>query len=97
MAATFADAATQLSFAEFFERCILSRPSRRVPTPAPHYFRMHLLRLPHTVPPSQMLPPNSRSQSSFLGASTPMTHWIDSLLSLRTGTLVAPHLTIPSA
>ena len=46
MAAAFADAATQLSFAEFFERCILSRPSRRVPTPAPHYFRMHLLRLP---------------------------------------------------
>ena len=43
-----------------------------------------------------MHPPNSRSQSSFLGASTPLTHWIDSLLSLCKGTLVARHFTIPS-
>ena len=68
----------------------------RVPSPTPLHFRMHLQRLPHTVPLSQMLPPNSRSQSSFLGASTPMTHWIDSLLSPRKGTFVAPHFTILS-
>ena len=81
MQVTFAYAATQLSFAEFFERCILS-------SPAPLCFKMHPLRLPHTVPLSQMPPPNSRSQSSFLGASTPMTRWIDSLQS--------PHFPIPS-
>ena len=71
-------------------------PSGRVPSPAPLCFKMHLLRLHHTVPLSQMHPPNSRSQSSFLDASTPMTRWIDSLLFLRMGTLVAPHFPIPS-
>ena len=50
--------------------------------------RSHLLRRLHTVPLSQMLPPNSPSQSSFLGASAPMTRWIDSLFSPRKGTLV---------
>ena len=40
---------------------------------------MRLLRPPHRVPLSQMHPPNSCSQSSFLGASTLMTRWIDSL------------------
>ena len=58
------------------------RPSRRVPSPAPPYFKMHLLKLLHTVPLSKILSPNSHSQSSFLGVSAPMTHWIDSLLSL---------------
>ena len=105
-AVTFADAAAQLSFAEFFERCILSRaPPSPTSTPPPppsppaqpySAFKIHLLRLPHTVPLSQTLPPNSRSQSSFLGASTLMTRWIDSLLSLHTGTSVAPHFHIPS-
>ena len=71
-------------------------PSRRVPSPAPLCFKMHLLRLLHTVPLSQMLPPSSRSQSSLLGASTPMTRWIVRLLSLRTETSVASHFTIPS-
>ena len=67
------------------------KPSRRVPSPAPPYFRMHLLRLHHTVPLSQMRPPSSRSQNSFLGASTPMTHWIASLLSFRKRTLPLHH------
>ena len=49
------------------------KPSRRVLSPAPLCFKMHQLRLPHTVPLSQMHPPNSRSISSFLGASTPMS------------------------
>ena len=35
MAVTFADAATQLSFAEFFERCILSKPLPPRPQPSP--------------------------------------------------------------
>ena len=65
-------------------------PSRRAPSPAPLCFKMRLLSLPHTVPLSLMHPTNSRSQSSFLGASILMTRWIDSLLSLRMGTLVAP-------
>ena len=51
---------------------------------------MHLHKLPHTVPLSQMHPPNSRSQSSFLGASALVTRWIDSLLSLRMGLSGAP-------
>ena len=72
-------------------------PSRRVPSPGPLYFKMHLLGLHHTVPLSQMHPPNSRSQSSFLGASSPMTRCIDSLLSLRMGTSVTPHFTIMDA
>ena len=79
---TFADSATQLSSAEFFERCILSKALP--PRPQPRLrFKMHLLRLLHTVPLPQMLPHNSRSQSSLLGAATPMTRWIDSLLLLR--------------
>ena len=90
---TFADAATQLSFAELFERCILSRA---IPPRPQLCFKKHLLRLPHTVPLSQMRPLNSRSQSSFLGASIPLTRWIDSLLFLRMGTLVAPQFPIPS-
>ena len=65
-------------------------PSRRVPSPAPLCFKMQLLGPPHTVPLSQMRPPNSRSQSSFLGASTRMTRWIDSFLSFRMGTLRRP-------
>ena len=94
---TTADAATQLSFAEFLERCILCRALPPRPSPAPLCFRMDLLRLPHTAPLSHMHPPNSRSQSSFLGASTPMTRWIDSLPFLRMGTsVVALHFTIPS-
>ena len=56
--------------------------------------KMHLLRLPHTAPLSQMRPLNSRSQRSFLGASIPMTRWIDSLPFLRMGILLAPHLTM---
>ena len=64
-------------------------PCRRVPSPAPLCFKRHLLRLPHIVPLSQMHPPKSRPQRSFLGAS-PMTRWIDSFLFLRMGTLVAP-------
>ena len=66
------------------------------PRPAPLHFSMHLLRLPHTVPLSQMRPPNSRSQSSFLGASAPMTHWIDSPLFTLHGNLSDAHITIPS-
>ena len=37
MEVTFADAATQLSFAEFFERCILSRALPPRPQPTPHF------------------------------------------------------------
>ena len=72
-------------------------PSRRVPSPGPLCFKMRLFGLPHTVPLSQMHPPNSLSQSSFLGASSPMTRCIDSLLSLRMGTLVTHHFTIMDA
>ena len=40
--------------------------------------------------------PTPAHRVSFLGASTLMTRWIDSIASLRVGTLVAPHFTIPS-
>ena len=43
-----------------------------------------------------MHPPNSRPQSSFLGASTPMTLWIASSLYLHMGTSVAPDNLDPS-
>ena len=76
MAATFADAATQLSFAEFLERCNLSSALPPRPQPSPPYFWTQLRRLLHTEPLLLMRPPNSRSQSSFSGASAPKTLWI---------------------
>ena len=53
MSATLAEAATQLSFAEFLERCILSRASQ---PPG---------RLFHTSPSHRTSPPNSHSRSSL--------------------------------
>ena len=68
MAVTFADAATQLSLAEFFERCILSRASRRVPNPAPAHptsgcinsgfpTQSRFRRCNHTTPAHRVLSP----------------------------------------
>ena len=64
MSATLAEAATQLSFAEFLERCILEIPRRPRCPPTP-YFWTQLRRLFHTSPP-----PNSGSRNSLSDVPT---------------------------
>ena len=63
----------------------------RVPSPAPPCFWTQLRRLLHTVPLPLMRPPNSRSQRSFSGASTPKTLWIARSHHRHMGMSVAPH------
>ena len=70
LSATLAEAATQLSFAEFLERCISESapPSPPPPIPTPP-----LDAATQTIPTSLSLrtfPPNSRSRSSLLDASS---------------------------
>ena len=96
MAVTFADAATQLSFAEFVERCIFSKALPPRPSPVqPHLTSVcissgfptqcRFRRRYHPTPAHRVL--------SWV-RPTPMPHWIDGPLSLRKGTLVALHFTI---
>ena len=97
MEVTFADAATQLSFAEFFDRCILSRALPPRPQPSPTLLQDAAARAsPHSA--------------AFADASTqlPLTEFflgcvysndsLDRQLSLPShGNLETPHFSIPQA
>ena len=89
MSATLAEAATQLSFAEYLERCILLRASPPLPLPVPTNFWMQLCILFHTSLSHRTSPPNSRSRSSLSDASTrkiprgPWFHLRHTTLSVR--------------
>ena len=70
-------------------------PQRRQSSPVPLNLRTHPYLLPHTGPPPQRPPHNSRLQSSSLGASTPKTLWVARSLHQQMGMLVAPHFPNP--
>ena len=66
LSATLAEAATQLSFAAFLERCIFVHASRRPSYQSPPHLWMPLRRLFHTPLPLGTFPRNSRSWSPWL-------------------------------
>ena len=76
---TFADAATELSFAEFFERCILSKalPPRHIPLPQAHWYCNSinissgcngLMPVPRTQPDCTLPPPPGLEDRALLGS-----------------------------
>ena len=65
MSSSLAEAATQLSFAEFSERCNFLRAPPPRPQPSPTLLLDALRRLFHTVLPLLMRPPNSPSRRFF--------------------------------
>ena len=70
LSATLAEAATQLSFAAFLERCIFVSASRRTRYQSPLHLWMSLRRLFHTPLPLGTFLRNSHSGSSWPSPST---------------------------